>query len=566
MITKAHCVGLRLGYIKDGQCTGRRLTANLPRLYRASPTTIMAVARKVRPTLVQSNRATCLLLTLSLLVSPVTLALTVSVYLYGELTGTGLGHWYRRQPRHHRRKTVLITGGRANKALTLCRAFKHAGYRVILAEEEKWGRFTCARFSRAVDYFHLLPNPDTHKDAYIQAIKRLVSLWSVDVWVPCSSVHATMVDSEAAVEVVTKFNSITGMPPCEPFIPFPEIAGTLHWKDQFEQLCIDLDYPVPESKKVTSVDEAVEFLHSRETLEKGHKYLLKSLSLDDLGRDDFTLYPLPTRDETRRHLSTIPTPLSEKDPFILQRFLFGPEYCTHVAARNGQVVAFVACRSNPLLMRYADVRNLTQHECQIGQRLEQWTQEFLARYKAKLEREGKTGWEYALTGHFSFDFIVEDDTIYVIECNVVSTALLVLSGDRDLISACSAHIPRSPCSPSTTPSRSTMSGTSAPTATPSPVPRSVRCRARGSRMLSPSRSRVCCRTTCVTYSTRSSRRLCTARWTRATRRCRPARGSISWAWSGGTRRARRRMASGTGETLCRSSYFATSSGRGCCSG
>ncbi|KIP01889.1 hypothetical protein PHLGIDRAFT_131050 [Phlebiopsis gigantea 11061_1 CR5-6] len=393
----------------------------------------MAIARKVRPTLVQSNRATLLLLTLSLLVSPVTLSMTAVAWLFGELTGTALGHGYRRRPRHHRHRTVLITGGRANKALTLCRAFKHAGYRVILAEEEKWGLLTCARFSRAVDFFHLLPDPLTQNDAYIETIKRLIPLWSVDIWVPCSSVHATMVDSEAAVKIETELNNIEGISRCESFIPFPEVAGTLHWKDQFEQLCIDLRYPIPESKKVTSVHEAVEFLHSREALEKGHKYLLKSLTLDDLGRDDFTLYPLPTRDETRRHLSTIPTPISERNPFILQRFLFGPEYCTHVAARDGEVVAFVACRSNQLLMRYADVRNLSPLERQIGQKLEQWTQEFLHNYREKLGREGKEGRKYALTGHFSFDFIVEGDTIYVIECNVRAHTAVALFSDHNYL-------------------------------------------------------------------------------------------------------------------------------------
>lgn len=380
----------------------------------------MPGARKARPSLTQSNAATLLLVSLSLLVSPITLCITAISYLYTSLTGTSIDSSYRRRPSGQHTKTVLITGGRANKALTLCRAFKRAGYMVVLAEEYKWGRLTCARFSRAVDYFQLLPDPHTETLEYIQTLRRMIPVWGVDVWVPCSSVHATMVDSEAASKIVSEINSIRGVRSCDPFIPFPEVASTLHWKDQFEELCVELGYPVPESKKVGSVFEAVEFLHSSETAAKGHKYLLKSLTLDDLGRDDFTLLPLSSREETVRHLSSIPTPLSREHPFLLQRFLFGPEYCTHVAARNGKVVAFVACRSNQLLMRYADVRNHSPREREIGAQLEQWTQLFLDRYKTKLERESSTGWEYALTGHFSFDFIVEDDTIYVLECNVVS--------------------------------------------------------------------------------------------------------------------------------------------------
>ena len=382
----------------------------------------MSGARKARPSLFQSHMSTLLLVMLSLLMSPVTFFLTVTCYLYATFSSTFADSAYQ----HRRVKTVLVTGGRANKALTLCRAFKRVGYRVILAEEGTWGTLTCARFSRAVDYFHHLPDPHTGSHEYIQELKRIVTLWAVDTWVPCSSVHATTVDSEAAFQIVSEVNSIAGVPACEPFIPFPKVASTLHWKDRFEELCIELGYPVPESRRVTSVAEAVEFLHASETIERGHKYLLKSLTLDDHGRDDFTLFPLPTRKETTHHLSTVPTSLSESDPFFLQRFLYGPEYCTHVAVRNGKLVAFVACRSNQLLMRYTDVRNLSPQEREVGVRLEQWTQEFLDHYKAKLEREGRTEWEYTLTGHFSFDFIVEDDIIYVLECNVVRS---LLSGD-----------------------------------------------------------------------------------------------------------------------------------------
>ncbi len=72
-------------------------------------------------------------------------------------------------------------------------------------------------------------------------------------------------------------------------------------------------------------------------------------------------------------------------------------------------------------MRYGDVRTFGPKESEIGYQLEQWSQDFLDSYKRKLEKEGRTGPEYRLTGHFSFDFIVEEseETVYVLECNVV---------------------------------------------------------------------------------------------------------------------------------------------------
>lgn len=425
----------------------------------------MAVARKTRPTLVQSNLATFLLACLSLATCPVTLAMTVVCYAITALTGTSLGYAFRQRAANQPARTVLITGGRANKALTLCRAFKREGYRVVLAEEARWGFLTCAAFSRAVDHYHLLPDPLAAPDAYIAALTHLAAMHGADAWVPCSSVQATMVDADAALQLAAAGSA--------PFIPCPAVAGALHWKDQFEALCVALGYPVPESRRVTSVGDAVAFLHAPDTLAAGHRFLLKSLTLDDLGRDDLTLFPLATRGATARHLAGVPTPLSEADPFLLQRFLVGREYCTHVAARDGKVVAFVACKSNQLLMRYADVRNLSEEERAVGYRLEAWTQEFLDRYKAKLAGEDKRGWEHALTGHFSFDFIIDDDTIYVLECNVVSISPFRPYGTRTH-HASSAHTPQWHSSPSTPPLRRTTWATPPPAPSRGPRGRSPR--------------------------------------------------------------------------------------------
>jgi carbamoylphosphate synthase large subunit len=376
----------------------------------------MARKTKARPTLFQSNICTVLLVLLSLFIAPATLLLTCICYILSLITHNNLGA--RKLSGSHRR-TVLVTGARANKALTLIRAFKREGHRVIVAEEETWGKYSMSRFSRGVDAYHLLPDPHSDPDAYIDALETIIAAERVDAWLPCSSVQATMVDSEAAKRVREK--GLEGSEGCECFIPEPFVAGTLHWKNQFEALLKELDMPVPKGKIVTSTLDAVDFLHSRQAMTEGHKYLLKCLTLDDLGRDDLTQFPLATRDETFKHLSSIPTPISKKDPFLLQQFLHGPEYCTHVAARDGQIVAFVACRSNQLLMRYADVSNLGTKERAMGDQLEKWSQRFLDLYKSKLQKEGKTGREYELTGHFSFDFIFEEDekTLYVLECNVV---------------------------------------------------------------------------------------------------------------------------------------------------
>ena len=118
--------------------------------------------------------------------------------------------------------------------------------------------------------------------------------------------------------------------------------------------------------------------------------------------------------------------MNHATPFLLQRFLTGPEYCCHVAARDGELVAFVACRSNEMLMRYVDVNSINAKEMKMGSMIEQWVREFLRRWKMELDARGGSEYQRKLTGHFSFDFIWEEDEqiLYALECNVVCQSQL----------------------------------------------------------------------------------------------------------------------------------------------
>ncbi|TCD68530.1 hypothetical protein EIP91_010586 [Steccherinum ochraceum] len=392
------------------------------------------------PTYLQSFLASCILIFTSVVSLPFTLVLTLIALVWTAISSIGLRPSY---PAWPNRKTVLVTGARSNKALTLIRALKRAGHRVIAAEEEEWGVLAPARFSRAVDKYYLLPDAPHNfeedgksSNAYIDAIKALVQSERVDAWIPCSSVQATMQDAEAARQIVEgRLGDRRKGAVCDVFIQHPDLAGTLHWKDRFLDLLTELGYPTPEGRRVTNIAQALDFLYSPD--HAGHRYILKCLTLDDLARDDFTLLPLPTRDATLNHLHKMPTPMSTHTPFLLQQFLRGPEYCCHVAARKGKVTAFVACRSNEMLMRYVDVTTLTAEEANMGRRMEQWVQEFLKRWKAKLDAEGGIeSYERELTGHFSFDFIWDerDETLYALECNVrAHTAICLFSTDTPVL-------------------------------------------------------------------------------------------------------------------------------------
>lgn len=90
--------------------------------------------------------------------------------------------------------------------------------------------------------------------------------------------------------------------------------------------------------------------------------------------------------------------------------------------------SFVCCPSSDMLMRYMDCKTSFSHS--IAEDAEEWTREFLLRWKKALKQEKREeGDEVCLSGHFSFDFIVDNDgTLYPIECNPrVHTAIVLLS-------------------------------------------------------------------------------------------------------------------------------------------
>ena len=77
---------------------------------------IMANSRVRAPTYLQSTLASVFLITLSTLFIPATLSLTLTAYLWTAFSGTALNS---PKPIKVMRKTVLVTGARANKHISL---------------------------------------------------------------------------------------------------------------------------------------------------------------------------------------------------------------------------------------------------------------------------------------------------------------------------------------------------------------------------------------------------------------------------------------------------------------
>lgn len=153
--------------------------------------------------------------------------------------------------------------------------------------------------------------------------------------------------------------------------------------------------------------------------------------MSPLGRSDLTQLPFESAAKTRAHLTKMPRPISKENPYVLQQFIDGFEFCTHCHAVDGVMQSFLCCPSSDMLMRYMDCK--TNFSQSIAEDAEQWTRDFLERWKTSLKDQQRNNpsetRNISLTGHFSFDFIVDSNgTLYPIECNPrVHTAIILLS-------------------------------------------------------------------------------------------------------------------------------------------
>jgi hypothetical protein len=108
--------------------------------------------------------------------------------------------------------------------------------------------------------------------------------------------------------------------------------------------------------------------------------------------------------------------ISKSNPFQLQQFIRGREYCTHALVIRGHIKAFTSCPSSELLMHYEPLPAYSS----LSQEMLKFTE------KVALDG-GET-----FTGHLSFDFLVEDHAdgddvvLYPIECNPRAHTAVVL--------------------------------------------------------------------------------------------------------------------------------------------
>lgn len=292
------------------------------------------------------------------------------------------------------RKTILLNGGKMTKALQLARSFHLAGHRVILVESAKY-RWSGHRFSRAVDAFYCVPEPDT--PSYALALLNIVRYENVDVFVPVSSPAGSVPD--AATRVL--LDDV-----CDVVHVDAKTVRLLDDKAEFASIAASLGLCVPDSHRITSAQQVIDF-----TYPPGRSYILKRIAYDPVGRLNLTRLSGLTPDHNAAFARSLP--ISEEDPWVLQEFIEGREYCTHGTARAGQLQVYGCCASSPSQVNY---QNVDKPEIQY------WVETFVEHLN--------------LTGQVSFDFIeAPDGRAYAIECNPRTHSAITMFHDHPALAA-----------------------------------------------------------------------------------------------------------------------------------
>lgn len=321
------------------------------------------------------------------------------------------------------RKTILVTGVSMTKGLTIARSLsQNTSHRVIGADISS---LSPGRFSSAITRYYRLDTPNgDDAEPYIDSILSVLRNEKVDLWISCSSVLAAVEDGQV-VRLAQKEAKIQGRN--FQAIQFSEdVVEKLHEKDRFIDHIASLNLTIPESYRCTSADAALNILlrafdddtpkHiGNEATPLGKQFIMKSIGVDDRARNAMmTLLPLETAEKTTSYIRSLN--ISKSNPFQLQQFIQGKEYCTHALVIQGHVKAFTSCPSSELLMHYKPLPAYSA-----------LSQEML-KFTEKVAQDGGPNF----TGHLSFDFLVEghekgDEIIlYPIECNPRAHTAVIL--------------------------------------------------------------------------------------------------------------------------------------------
>ena len=170
-----------------------------------------------------------------------------------------------------------------------------------------------------------------------------------------------------------------------------------------------LGLAVPKSFLITSRNQLLDFDFNN----KNCLYICKSTRHVHLNQRLAIKLPRPARFETVEYINRLS--ISEDCPYILQEFISGKEYCAHGTCINGELRLYTCSHSSSSQLNYKHI--------DLPDILE-WCTHYIREVK--------------LTGHISFDFIVNDtdEKPYAIGCNpYVNSAITAFYNHPNIVDA-----------------------------------------------------------------------------------------------------------------------------------
>jgi predicted ATP-grasp superfamily ATP-dependent carboligase len=347
-------------------------------------------------------------LTLLLLAFPFSLSVVVGALLWSSLTSLFQKRRVQVEP-----KRILLTGAKMTKCLTLARSFHAAGHQVFMVETKKYW-LSGNQFSNCVEALYTVPAPQHDAEGYIQGLLNIVKQEKIDMFIPVSSPVASYYDSLAKPAL---------SPYCEVFAFDAETTKLLDNKFTFNQKAHSVGLSAPKTFLITNPEQVLNFDFATD----GSQYILKSIAYDSINR--LALLKLPCAPATMaKYVHSLP--ISEENPWIMQEFLKGQEYCTHAVVREGKLMLYACSKSCDFLVNY-------EHD--YNPAILDWVTRFVKALN--------------LTGQICLDFIqAEDGTVYPIECNPRTSTCITMFHDQpkvvaDAYLSSSASILKEPVQP-----------------------------------------------------------------------------------------------------------------------
>ena len=195
-------------------------------------------------------------------------------------------------------------------------------------------------------------------------------------------------------------------------------------KYEFNLRAHSLGLTVPKTYKITNPNQVLEFDFSKEKCQ----FILKCIADDVVTRWSLTKLPHPTRQQTIDYLNTLR--INDANPWIMQEFIPGKEYCTHGTVYNGELRLYSCCESSSWLLNYKHLDNKPL--------ILEWVRDFCLRTN--------------ISGQASFDFIesYEDGRPYALECNPRTHTAIAPFYNHPLVAEAfldTKHLPNGPIQP-----------------------------------------------------------------------------------------------------------------------